>query len=79
MAVSKSTQNGLYGNHADRQIHADDIDHANTLIGELRSDTDVRMARIQKYNNGSRIRPIWVYRVDVWFTPEALYRMANRA
>jgi hypothetical protein len=66
VAVSQNTQNGMYANHASKSFFVKTVGEMEQLKGELRASGEYRKVSHARWNNGSRARPIWEYKVMAW-------------
>lgn len=64
MAVSGNTYNGLYANHANRTTYCRTRIEAEAARDQEKAAGHV--ARIYRWNNGTRQNPRWEFMVHVW-------------
>lgn len=66
MSVSQATQNGMYAKHADETIYVKTIISAKETAARLRSDPSTTKVQIRQWNNGTRNKPRFEYKVLIW-------------
>ena len=66
MAISASFQKALYAKSATKCVFCDTFAEAEKVAAEMRGIGSYRRVEVRRWNNGSKARPVWSYKVNVW-------------